>query len=154
MMDAAGRSRAYRGRGVLAALAVGLAVTLPSPPAVADSLDVAVAPLAAPPPEPAAPATVADSLAPRYAVGVMGEYALGALSTLSAGVFNGEGANATANRDSTVMWVARMAARPLPQLGLGGSFTRDGDDSLRWGVDASAQEHGGVVRAEYATRHV
>jgi len=98
-------------------------------------------------------ATVVDSLAPKYDVGVMGDYALGALATFSLGVFNGEGANATANRDSTVMWVGRITARPISQLGLGGSVTRDGADSLRWGVDASAQEYGGVVRAEYATRH-
>ena len=46
-------------------------------------------------------ATVVDSLAPRYDVGVMGEYALGATAAVSAGVFNGEGANAIANRDCT-----------------------------------------------------
>ena len=98
-------------------------------------------------------ATVIDSLAPKYDVGVSIDYALGAAATFTAGVFNGEGANATANRDSTVMWVGRVAARPVSQLGVGASFTRDGPDSLRWGVDASAQEYGGVVRAEYVTRH-
>lgn len=44
----------------------------------------------------------------------MGEYALGAVATLAAGVFNGEGANASANRDSTVTLVARVSARPIP----------------------------------------
>jgi len=99
-------------------------------------------------------ATVIDSLAPKYDVGVMGEYALGASATVSAGVFNGDGANSIANRDSVVMFVGRVTARPIPQLGLGASATRDGADSLRWGVDASAQHDGGVVRAEYITRHV
>jgi hypothetical protein len=94
-----------------------------------------------------------DSLAPKYDVGVMGEYALGPLATFSAGAFNGEGANSTANRDSTVLLVGRVTARPLPQLSVGASGTRDGADSLRWGVDASAQQWGGIVRAEYITRH-
>lgn len=99
-------------------------------------------------------ATVIDSLAPKYDVGIMGEYALGAVATVSAGVFNGEGANAIANRDSLVMLVGRITARPIPQLGLGASSTRDGPDSLRWAVDASVQHDGGVVRAEYVTRHL
>jgi len=95
-----------------------------------------------------------DSLAPKYDVGVQADYALGTLATFSAGVFNGEGANAVANRDSTVLLVGRATARLLPQLGVGASATRDGDDSLRWGVDLSAQQSGAVVRAEYVTRHV
>ena len=99
-------------------------------------------------------ATVVDSLAPKYDVGVTGDYAVGAMATLSLGVFNGEGANAIANRDSMAMIVGRITARPLPQLTLGASGTRDGPDSLRWGVEAQAQESGGVVRAEYVTRHV
>ncbi|HEY6866990.1 MAG TPA: porin [Candidatus Eisenbacteria bacterium] len=98
-------------------------------------------------------AVVVDSLAPKYDVGFMGEYALGPFATFSAGVFNGEGANSTANRDSTVLLVGRFTARPLPQLSVGASGTRDGADSLRWGVDASAQEWGAMVRAEYITRH-
>jgi hypothetical protein len=99
-------------------------------------------------------ATVVDSLAPKYDVGVMGELAVGAMGTLSLGVFNGEGANAVANRDSLVMLVGRVTARPISQLGIGASATRDGPDSLRWGLDASVQQSGAVVRAEYITRHV
>jgi len=99
-------------------------------------------------------ATVIDSLAPKYDVGVMGEVALGAAGTLSLGVLNGEGANTITNRDSVATIIARATARPLPQLSLGASATRDGADSLRWGVDASAQHLGGVVRAEYITRQV
>ncbi len=98
-------------------------------------------------------ATVVDSLAPRYDVGVMGEYALGAVATVAAGVFNGEGANSTANRDSIALLAGRITTRPLPQLSLGASITRDSADSLRWGVDVSVQHFGGVVRAEYVTRH-
>ncbi len=98
-------------------------------------------------------ASVVDSLAPKYDVGLMADYAIGATATLTAGVFNGEGANAIANRDSVAMLVGRVTVRPLPQIWLGASATRDGADSLRWGLDASVQHYGGVVRAEYITRH-
>jgi len=73
-------------------------------------------------------ATAIDSLAPKYDVGVMGEMSLGASAVLALGVLNGEGANAIANRDSTVMIVSRATVRPLPQLGLGASLARDGAD--------------------------
>ena len=88
-------------------------------------------------------ATVVDSLAPKYDVGRHGRRSPSAPSPrCRLGVFNGEGANATANRDSIVMFVGRVTARPLPQLALGASATHDGADSLRWGVDASAQQFG------------
>lgn len=99
-------------------------------------------------------ATVLDSLAPKYDVGAMAEYAYGATATLALGVFNGDGANTTANRDSTVMWAARATLRPVPQLALGMSGTRDGDDSLRWCADAQVQHMGATVRGEYAKRVV
>jgi hypothetical protein len=99
-------------------------------------------------------ATVVDSLAPRYDVGLMGEFAVGPIAALAVGVFNGEGANAVANRDSTALLVGRATLRPIPQLALGASGARDGADSLRWGVDAAAQHEGAQVRAEYVTRHV
>jgi hypothetical protein len=99
-------------------------------------------------------ATVVDSLAPKYDVGVMGEYTIGPLASVSLGAFNGEGANTTTNRDSIVTLVGRVSSRPVPQLAFGASATRDGADSLRWGVDASLQQYGAVVRAEYMTRHV
>jgi hypothetical protein len=69
-------------------------------------------------------------------------------------VFNGEGANAIANRDSVAIVVARVTARPLPQLALGGSYSHDSADSLRWGVDGVITQSGVMVRAEYLTRHV
>ena len=99
-------------------------------------------------------ATAVDSLAPKYDVGAMAEYTYGPLLAVSIGAFNGEGANTTANRDSIVMLVGRVTSRPIPQLWLGASATRDGADSLRWGVDASVQHAGGVLRAEYLTRHL
>ncbi len=99
-------------------------------------------------------AVVVDSLAPKYDVGVMGEYAFKSYGTVYAGVFNGEGQNSTANRDSLVMAVARVVATPIPQFTLGGSATRDGPNRSRRGVEATAEQWGAVVRAEYITRHV
>ena len=98
-------------------------------------------------------AAVVDSLAPKYDVGVMGEYAFGPSATVFLGVFNGEGQNATANRDSTVMAVGRLVVRPVAQLSLGGSVSRDGPDSLRWGAEAVVEERGAMVRGEVITRH-
>lgn len=98
-------------------------------------------------------ATVVDSLAPKYDVGLMGEYAFRSYGTVQLGVFNGEGQNATANRDSLLLLIARLVATPMPQVSVGGSATRDGPDSLRWGVEAQVEQSGAVVRAEYVTRH-
>jgi len=99
-------------------------------------------------------AVAVDSIAPKYDVGVMGEVAAGPYANLSLGVFNGEGANAIANRDSVAIVVARATVRPVPQLSLGGSYSHDSADSLRWGVDGVATQSGAMVRAEYLTRHV
>src|SRR5262245_27057006 len=99
-------------------------------------------------------AVAVDSIAPKYDVGMMGEYSAGPYGTLQVGVFNGEGANAIANRDSVAIVVARATVRPIPQLSLGGSYSHDSPDSLPWGVDAAAQYMGVGMRAEYLTRHV
>jgi len=99
-------------------------------------------------------AVAVDSIAPKYDVGVMGEVAAGPYANVFLGVFNGEGANAIANRDSVAIVVARVTTRPLPQLALGGSYSHDSADSLRWGVDGVVTQSGAMVRAEYLTRHV
>ena len=99
-------------------------------------------------------AVAVDSIAPKYDVGVMGEVAAGPYANVYLGVFNGEGANAIANRDSVAIVVARVTTRPVPQLALGGSYSHDSADSLRWGVDGVLTQSGAVVRAEYLTRHV
>lgn len=99
-------------------------------------------------------AVAIDSIAPKYDVGLLGEYAPGPWGTLSLGVFNGEGQNATANRDSNVMVVARVAVRPIPQLAAGASATRDGADSLRWAFEGQVEQWGALVRTEWMKRHV
>jgi hypothetical protein len=83
----------------------------------------------------------------------MGGYAIGEVATISLGVFNGEGANATANRDSTVLLVGRATARPVPPLEFGVSVARDGPDSLRWGLDGEFEYARATLRTEYVSRH-
>jgi len=97
-------------------------------------------------------AAVVDSLAPKYDLGLMVEYAWGPLATAHVGAFNGDGQNASANRDSTVLVVGRIVVRPLAQLALGASVAHDHADSLRWGIEAQAEHRGLMARAEYIAR--
>src|SRR5262245_61125015 len=98
-------------------------------------------------------AAVVDSLAPKYDVGVMGEYLFGPYAVLMLGVFNGEGQNATTNRDSTVLGVGRFLVRPIAQLAVAASATHEGPDSMRVGLEAMIEALGGFGRFEYITRH-
>jgi phosphate-selective porin len=84
-------------------------------------------------------ATAVDSLAPKRDIGFMGEYAYRRVS-IWVGVFNGEGQNVTANTDSTVLGVARLAVRLLPQLSLAVNGARYFGDSTRYGVDAAYED--------------
>jgi len=94
-------------------------------------------------------ATVVDTLAPKRDVGLMAEYTPRPLVALSAGVFNGEGQNATANRDSVVLLVARAVLRPLGGIDLGASGAWNGERSQRYGLEASLERRGALVRAEW-----
>jgi phosphate-selective porin len=98
-------------------------------------------------------ATVVDSLAPKRDIGLMVDYALGGRATVSAGIFNGEGQNVTANRDSSVLGVARVTFRPVPYLVLGANVARYFADSTRYGVDASAEAPWLILRGEYIGQH-
>ena len=98
-------------------------------------------------------ATVVDSLATKRDIGVMGDVAIGPYATIALGVFNGEGQNASTNRDSTVLLVSRATARIIPQLTVGGSFARFGPDSLRYGAEASVEQSGLLLRGEYIGQH-
>ena len=98
-------------------------------------------------------ATVVDSLAPKRDIGVMADYAIGGRATISAGVFNGEGQNLTANRDSSVLGVARVTFRPLPYLLIGANAARYFADSTRYGVDASVEAPWIILRGEYIGQH-
>ncbi len=93
--------------------------------------------------------TVVDSLSPKRDIGIMGDYQVGKYALVSAGVFNGEGINVTANKDSTVLGVARIAVKPIPQLTVGLNAARWFGDSLRYGVDAAWQDTRFTVKGEY-----
>ncbi len=93
-------------------------------------------------------ATVVDSLAPKRDIGLMGEYTYRRVGLL-AGVFNGEGQNVTGNADSTVLGVARLAVRLLPQLSLAVNGARYFGDSTRYGVDAAYEDARFALKGEY-----
>jgi hypothetical protein len=97
--------------------------------------------------------TVVDSLAPKRDIGIMADYALGGRATISAGIFNGEGQNVTANTDSSALGVARVTYRPIPYLVLGANAARYFADSTRYGVDASVEAPWIILRGEYVGQH-
>ena len=90
-----------------------------------------------------------ENLGPKRDIGVVAEYLLVPDLTISAGVFNGEGQNASFNRDSTVMFVGRIAGRPVPQVQLGAATTVSGGDSTRIGLEAGFDSGGFSARGEY-----
>ena len=90
-----------------------------------------------------------ENLGPKRDIGVVAEYLLVPDLTISAGVFNGEGQNASFNRDSTVMVVGRIAGRPLPHVQLGLAGTASGSDSTRIGFEAGVDYGGFSARGEY-----
>ena len=98
-------------------------------------------------------ATVVDSLAPKRDLGVMADYAIGSVSTLMLGVFNGEGQNVTANTDSTLLWVGRATVRPIAFLTLGANVAAYGSDSTRYGFDAALEYLGAAFEGEYIGQH-
>ena len=93
-------------------------------------------------------ATVVDSLAPKRDIGIMGEYTY-RIANLWVGVFNGDGQNVTANSDSTMLGVARVALRALPGLSLAANGARYFGDSTRYGVDMAYEASGITVKGEY-----
>ncbi len=98
-------------------------------------------------------ATVVDSLAPKRDIGLMADYAIGGRATISAGIFNGEGQNVTANTDSSALGVARVTYRPIPYLVFGVNAARYFADSTRYGVDASVEAPWIILRGEYIGQH-
>jgi phosphate-selective porin len=98
-------------------------------------------------------ATVVDSLAPKRDIGIMADYTIGGRATISAGIFNGEGQNVTANTDSSALGVARLTYRPIPYLVLGVNAARYFADSTRYGVDASVEAPWIILRGEYVGQH-
>jgi hypothetical protein len=97
--------------------------------------------------------TAVDSLAPKRDIGLMADYAAGGRATISVGVFNGDGQNVTANRDSSALGIARVAVRPMPYVLLGTNTARYFGDSTRYGADASLESPWVIVRGEYVGQH-
>ncbi len=93
--------------------------------------------------------TAVDSLAPKRDIGIMVDYAWGALATATVGVFNGEGQNLTANADSSLLVVARVTGRPVPYVSLGVNLADYGGDSTRYGADVSLDYLGATLKGEY-----
>jgi hypothetical protein len=98
-------------------------------------------------------AFVVDTLAPKRDIGLMADYAVGGLATFTAGIFNGDGQNVTANADSSLMGVARATYRVVPYLALGVNAVHYFGDSTRYGVDLNLESPWGVLRAEYLGQH-
>jgi hypothetical protein len=98
-------------------------------------------------------AFVVDTLAPKRDIGVMADYAVGGLATFTAGIFNGDGQNVTANADSSLLGVARATYRVIPYLALGANVAAYFGDSTRYGVDLNFESPWGVFRAEYIGQH-
>ncbi len=98
-------------------------------------------------------AFVVDTLAPKRDIGMMADYAVGGLATFTAGIFNGDGQNVTANADSSVLGVARATYRVIPYLALGANVAHYFGDSTRYGVDLNFESPWGVIRAEYIGQH-
>jgi hypothetical protein len=96
--------------------------------------------------------TAVDSLAPKRDIGLMGEYTIVKAVTAYAGVFNGEGQNVTANRDSTVLGIGRVVVRPVAHVSLGVNAARYFADSTRYGADANYEDERVVVRGEYVAQ--
>jgi phosphate-selective porin len=96
---------------------------------------------------------VVEQLATRIDLGVMASVRNERDLSLTAGVFNGEGQNALANRDSTVLFVARATGRPAAPVLLGGSFAAYGGDSTRVGFDATIERGRVRVRGEWIGQH-
>ncbi|MFL5495861.1 MAG: porin [Gemmatimonadales bacterium] len=96
---------------------------------------------------------VVDSLAPKRDIGAMVEYRVRKAVTMWLGVFNGEGQNVTANRDSSALGVGRLVVRPVPRLALGVEGARYFADSTRYGLEANYEGAHLSLRTEYVGQH-
>ena len=94
-------------------------------------------------------ATVVDTLAPKYDIGMTGELQLSSMGSFAIGVYNGEGQNASLNRDSTVLWVSRVVLHPVSQISVAGNIAYYSQDSTRYGADANLEQSGFLLRGEY-----
>lgn len=83
---------------------------------------------------------VSEALAPRVDIGLMGSWSRSKRLTVLAGAFNGEGANAIANRDSTTMLLARISGEPVAGVTLAAATAISGRDSTRYAFTAGVEK--------------
>jgi hypothetical protein len=97
-------------------------------------------------------AMAVDSLSPNRDVGLKVEWGGTLPVALQGGIFNGDGINRAANRDSRFLYVGRAAVKPLTglQLGLSGAGK---PDTTTWGAEVVVERPRLAVRAEYLSRH-
>jgi hypothetical protein len=82
---------------------------------------------------------VSDALAPRGDIGAVGIWRPVELLALTAGAFNGDGQNATANRDSTTLLLGRLEVIPLVDVSLAAAIATLGSDSTRYAFTAGIE---------------
>jgi Phosphate-selective porin O and P len=97
--------------------------------------------------------TVVDSLAPKRDIGVMADYTAAGRATFTAGLFNGNGQNVTANSDTTLLGVARVSVRVIPFLAVGINAASYFGDSTRYGGDVNLEAPWVVARGEWIGQH-
>jgi hypothetical protein len=99
-------------------------------------------------------AIVVDSLATKRDVGIQVGFAPLDGFDVALGVFNGEGQNVAANRDSSLLLVGRLAVRPVAGVAFGVSGATYEGDSTRAGAEVELAAHGGWLRAEAIAQEV
>jgi len=99
-------------------------------------------------------ASVVDTLATKRDLGLMVDAPAGTWAAFAIGVFNGEGQNIPANRDSNVLIVSRATLRPLPALTLAADLGAYEDDSTRYGAEIHIEHGGAILRGEVIGQHV
>jgi hypothetical protein len=82
---------------------------------------------------------VSEALAPRGDIGLVGLWTPRKQIGVTAGAFNGEGQNAIANRDSTTMFLGRVAVEPVKGGTLAAAIAPSGGDSTRYAFTAGIE---------------
>lgn len=82
---------------------------------------------------------VSEALAPRGDIGAVGIWRPEEHLALTGGAFNGDGQNATSNRDSTTLLLGRLEVIPLVDVSLAAEIATLGSDSTRYGFTAGIE---------------
>jgi hypothetical protein len=97
-------------------------------------------------------AMVVDSLAPNRDSGVKVEWGTTLPVAVQAGIFNGDGINRAANRDSRFLYVGRTVVKPVTGVQIG--FAAAGKpDTATWNAEVVVERPRLALRGEYLSRH-